>query len=77
MTQNQALLRLLRLRGPEGVTPLDALRELGCFRAAARVWELKAAGHDIRTDEALLPTGKKVARYVLVEEPQQLAWTAA
>jgi hypothetical protein len=30
-TDNAAVLRLLRLRGAEGVTPLLALQEVGCF----------------------------------------------
>lgn len=25
----------------EGITPMDALREFGCMRLGARIWELK------------------------------------
>jgi hypothetical protein len=32
VTDTAAVLRLLRLRGAEGVTPLLALQEVGCFR---------------------------------------------
>jgi hypothetical protein len=35
VTDNAAVLRLLRLRGAEGVTPLLALQEVGCFRLGA------------------------------------------
>jgi hypothetical protein len=31
VTDTAAVLRLLRLRGAEGVTPLLALQEVGCF----------------------------------------------
>lgn len=46
-TQRAALLAAL-LAGRR-ITPQDALREWGCFRLAARVHELRNAGHDIRS----------------------------
>ena len=74
MTQNERILALLRSH-PEGITPLQALEVVGSFRLAARIWELKAAGYDIRTETVMLPGrgGKKIARYVLVEKAEQLA----
>lgn len=51
MTQCEKILRYLEDYG--SITPLDALREFGCMRLGARIWDLKRAGHDIeRTLEA-------------------------
>ena len=46
-SQSQEILSMLK-RGP--VTPMDALREIGCFRLAARVYDLRHSGHKIHTD---------------------------
>lgn len=70
MTQNERVLALLRERGERGVTPMLALEVVGSMRLAARVSDLRAAGHDIRTDTAVTGTGKHVARYVLHEQAQ-------
>ncbi len=48
-SQAVALLALLQEAGPDGVSAIQILRWLGCYRAAARVWELKQQGHNIRT----------------------------
>lgn len=55
------------------ITPLEALRELGCMRLGARIWELKHdRGIDIITGEetAKNSLGKPVryARYALNEQ---------
>lgn len=52
-TQTERLLARLR-RGP--VTPLDAMIELGIMRLAARIADLKAAGHEIRTETVEVAT---------------------
>ncbi len=70
MTQNERLLELLRERGPAGVTPLLALDRVGSFRLAARVSDLKAAGHDIETRTVTVSGGARVACYVLHEQAQ-------
>jgi hypothetical protein len=51
MTQKQAILN--DLVSGLYVTPMDALREHGCFRLAAVVCDLRKNGYDIRkkTDE--------------------------
>jgi hypothetical protein len=73
VTDNAAVLRLLRLRGAEGVTPLLALQEVGCFRLSARIFDLRAAGHRIEREWVTTPGQSRVARYVLVDErPEQL-----
>ena len=70
MTQPQAIRRHLRLN-PAGLTPLDALRDYGIGRLAARVLELRKAGHPIETRDYQTPTGKHVARYIL-EQPDAM-----
>jgi len=46
MSQNDDILAYLKDH-PEGLTPIEALRLFGCMRLAARVADLRAAGHDI------------------------------
>jgi hypothetical protein len=71
-TQARQILALLRERGPAGLTPLEALAEVGCFRLASRVHELvHEHGHEIETQALTLPNGKRIARYVLHEAPQR------
>jgi hypothetical protein len=78
MTDNEQVLRLLRLRGAEGLTPLEALREVGTFRLGARVFDLRKAGHRIEREWVTTPGQSRVARYVLVEErPEQLRMDVA
>lgn len=48
LTQREALLAYLNTYGR--ISPLEALREIGTFRLAARVRELREQGHDIRTE---------------------------
>ena len=70
MTQTTLILRSLRLRGT--ITPLEALEEVGCFRLAARISDLRAEGYPIVT-EWVESGGKRYARYRLNEEPEQLS----
>ncbi len=64
MTQTQQVLELLR-RGP--VTPRDALQEIGCFRLAARVKDLRDQGHEIHSDMRKTDEGKRYAQYTLIK----------
>lgn len=64
MTQADIILRLLHER-PEGITALDALREAGSMRLAARIADLRFAGYDIRSEMVTTESGKRVARYTL------------
>ena len=64
MNQCDAILRELR-KGP--LTPMDALSKLGCFRLAARIYDLRERGHVIHTVEWPV-SDKRVARYHLVRE---------
>lgn len=62
MTQTDMI--LAHLQAGENITPIDALREFGCFRLAARIKELREAGHDVQT--VMEGEGdKKWARYSL------------
>ena len=67
--QRDAILWHLERRG--SITPIEALNELGCFRLAARIEELRRAGHSIRTTIEKR-RGKRWARYVYEQKPQQI-----
>ena len=66
MTRSQTarLLDLLRSQGDEGVGFWEAVDIVGTTRLAARVKDLRDAGHDIETQWETTPTKKRVARYV-------------
>lgn len=70
MTQTEEILARLRRNGERGLTPIEALADLGCFRLGARVWDLRREGHLI-VNAWQETNGKRYARYVLVdfEEP--------
>jgi hypothetical protein len=64
MSQTQDILESLR-QGP--ITPLEALDRHGCFRLAARIVELRQAGHQVVT-HMVKQDGKTFAQYVLTKE---------
>ena len=45
MTQTETI--LAHLQAGNSITPIDALREFGVFRLAARINDLREAGHDV------------------------------
>jgi hypothetical protein len=49
MTQNEMLLHWMRLHPESGITSMEAFRLAGITRLGARIWELRAEGHDIET----------------------------
>ena len=57
-TQQDRILAALR-RG-RAVTPISALRDFGCFRLGARIYNLKRQGHPI---EATLKTDREGHRF--------------
>lgn len=62
-SQTEQILEALR-QGRE-LTPLEALREFGCFRLGARIWDLTQAGYEI--DSKLVhQNGKHYASYKLI-----------
>jgi len=68
------IMLLLIERQERGITALDALREEGCLRLAARIHELRAAGLEITKATETTPNGKQIARYVLVPPTQTGLW---
>lgn len=62
MTQTETILAHLQAGG--SITPIDALREYGCFRLAARIKDLREAGYDVETGWETDGV-KKWARYSL------------
>jgi hypothetical protein len=49
------------------ITPIQALRDYGCFRLGARIHDLRNAGMRIETMQHRTPTGKIVAKYKLAK----------
>lgn len=69
MSQCDVILKHLEAN-PDGITPLEAMNFYGIMRLGARIWALKADGHDIKTETVKRKRGKKTikyARYVLRE----------
>ena len=60
MSQCTDILRHLQQRGT--ITPMEALAEYGCFRLAARIEDLRKAGHPIYTKD-IHANGKTFAEY--------------
>jgi hypothetical protein len=73
-TQTDRLLEYLQ-EHPEGITPLEALKVIGTFRLAARVYDLRKRGHRIVEQDEVVSGGARVARYRLEWIPD--TWTTA
>ena len=63
-SQNKMILTFLR-RG-KWITPLKALYDLGVYRLAARIRDLKNQGHNIKS-EMIYEHPVKFARYKLIK----------
>ena len=46
--QTERILRYMQVHG--SITPIDALREIGCMRLASRISDLKKQGYMIRSE---------------------------
>ena len=55
------------LKAGKSITPMLALKKWGCFRLAARIAELRAAGMNIITINVRVSDGHHVAKYWLAE----------
>ena len=66
--QNRAILTYLESGG--SLSPIEALNKFQCFRLAARVRDLRKAGHDIQT-KTVKEDGKKYAVYSLPKIQKQ------
>lgn len=68
MQMAQTRMILDHLKQHRSITPLDALKKYGCFRLGARIYDLRAAGHQIHTKMIEVGRAKKrVASYRLVK----------
>lgn len=61
VTQNERILRHLQDYG--SITPVEALKDYGCMRLGARIYDLKREGHRITTERETVinKRGEKVA----------------
>lgn len=66
MSQNDAILN--HLRQERRITALEALQLYGSFRLAARIKDLREAGHTIHTERLDIGQNRTIARYVLIKE---------
>lgn len=48
MTQSEMILTHLQRHG--SITPQEAMREYGCMRLGARIYDLRQQGHEIQRD---------------------------
>lgn len=73
MAQRDRVLEYMRQYG--SITPLDAIRDIGCYRLAARINELRGLGHDIDVERLQVDTRDKktttIAKYRLNERAQR------
>ena len=67
--QSRDILILLQ-HAPEGLTQQDAIREVACYRLAARIADLRAEGYPI-VAESVTHNGVRFACYRLVTAPVQ------
>ena len=54
---------LNHLTSGKTITAMEALREYGCFRLGARIYDLRKKGHQIDDKFIQLPNKKWVKRY--------------
>lgn len=63
MTQKANI--LAHLQAGKSITPLQALKQFGCFRLADIVYKLRGDGHQIITNDLPIKKGTIVAEYRL------------
>jgi len=61
MSQSNQILSHLK---KSSITPIEALTLYGCFRLAARIYDLKESGHDIQA-EIVTDNDHRYARYTM------------
>jgi hypothetical protein len=66
MSQSSEILD--HLKRHKNISPLEAFREYGCFRLAARINDLRKDGHNIKTLMTSEPDGKSFAVYIWEEQ---------
>ena len=70
-TTSQSAAILYHLQNYGSLTQLQAIDLFNCMRLAARVADLRDAGHNIQTDMKRLKNGKKIAVYSLPKTEKQ------
>ena len=70
-TTSQSAKVLYHLQNYGPLTAIEALELFACFRLAARINDLKEAGHDIQTEMKRQNNGKKIAVYSLPKIQKQ------
>ena len=70
-TTSQSAKVLYHLQNYGPLTAIEALELFACFRLAARINDLKEAGHDIQVELKRLKNGKKIAVYSLPKIQKQ------
>ena len=68
-SQNAMILNFLKSGG--SLTPIEALEKFSCFRLAARINDLREAGHEIQTEILKDDNGKSYASYSIPKDQQQ------
>ena len=63
--ESQTKQLLQHLRDHKCIQPMTALRQLGIYRLAARIKDLRDEGHEIITDRV---GQKRIAEYTLIKE---------
>lgn len=67
---SQRDLILKALQEGRKLTHLDALRDFGIWSLAPRIFELRRQGYQILSEMIEVQSGKKIAVYWIVPEPQ-------
>lgn len=68
--ESQSAAILSHLQSGKTLTPIESLRLFGSFRLSGRVYDLKAQGHNIKSEMVEVSEGKRVARYFIpADEP--------
>jgi hypothetical protein len=60
---SQAKKILAYMQAGNRITPIDALERFGSFRLGARIADLRADGHEIKSEFVKTATGKRVKAY--------------
>lgn len=60
---SQAKRILAYMQAGNRITPYDALVRFGSLRLGARIADLRAEGHEIKSEFVTTPTGKRVKSY--------------
>ena len=70
-TTSQSAKVLYHLQNYGALTAIEALELFACFRLAARINDLKEAGHNIQTEMKRQKNGKKIAVYSIPKTEKQ------